>query len=417
VEKRSGDRPKLEINVGGVKPYRTSMRKRSWGLLIVLFALPCIAAKKTTVDQLRAVLAELQQQNRTDEIGEAKLKDITLTEQLTPAAMDSLAQYHPGPLTKTRLRVLAGESAMLLPPASELPTDAAPDRNTQTAIVNRVIDYVVHRNSQLPRLSAQREIMRFQSGSEPVATNSGTFSNFATTNLGNTSANRQYLDLLNTYTSTVQSERGIELPPQKPPKKQNPASQSGQMTQGGAGLVLGLVLMDASKHDLTFERWQLIDGKKTAVFSFRVDAADSHYKVNYCCFPIVENIGGAGSVNASPIVPSMMAQPGGTAVSYKPFSATPGYHGEFFVDPDTGVILRLGTSAELKPTDIVHHEDIRIDYGSVSVDGKLFVVPLRSYTLVELSPNGDALVKDSTRRALFDTTYKSYIMADVPKAK
>jgi len=393
------------------------MRKRFMGLLVLLSFLPGIAATKTTVDQLRALLAALQQQNRTDEIVATKLKDVTLTEQLTAAAMDSLAQYHPGPLTKTRLRILAGESAMLLPPASELPTDAAPDRNTQTTIVNRAIDYVVHQNSQLPRLSAQKEIMRFQNGSEPVARNTGTFSNFATNNLGNTSTSRQYLDLLNTYTSTVQSEKGVELPPQRPLKKQDPASQSGQITQGGAGLVLGLVLMDAAKHDLTFKRWELINGKKAAVFSFQVDPANSHYKVNYCCFPVVENIGGAGSINASPVVPSMMAQPGGTAVTYKPFSATPGYHGELFVDPDTGVILRLNTSAELKPTDIVHQEDIRIDYGPVDVDGKPLVVPLRNYTLVELSPNGDAFVKDSARRTLFDVTYRSYILADVPKGK
>jgi hypothetical protein len=113
----------------------------------------------------------------------------------------------------------------------------------------------------------------------------------------------------------------------------------------------------------------------------------------------------------------MMAQPGGTAATYKPFTATPGYHGEFYIDPDTGVILRAITSADLKPTEIVHQEDIRVDYGPVNVDGKQLIVPLSSVTVTELSPNGDAFVKYTTRRTIFDATYKDYILADVPKSR
>ncbi len=383
---------------------------------LLLFALPSSAATKTTIEQLQTVLADLHQQNKSDEATANRLKELALTEQLTPDAAARLNQYHPGPLTSVQIRILADESALLLPPASELPSDAAPDRNTQTTIVNKTIDYVLHQNSQLPRLTAKKEITRFQSGGTAVRGNTGTYSSLAAGDPGDNSASQQYLQMLGTYTATVQSEKGMEIPPAAT-KKVDPTSQAGQFAQGGAGLVIALVLMDAGKKDLQFARWELVSGRKAAVFSFSVDKADSHYKVNYCCFPVIENIGGAGSINASPTVPSMMAQPGGTAATYKPFTANPGYHGEFFIDPDTGVIVRLTTSAELKPTDIVRHEDIRVDYGSVNVDGKPFVVPVKSITLTELSPNGDAFVKSFTRRTVFEANYKSYILADVPRAR
>lgn len=392
------------------------MRKLLAASIFFIVALPSIAATKVTVEQLQALLADLHQQNRSDEATANRLKEVTLTEQLTPTTITSLAQYKPGPLTSTEIRILAAESATLLPPPSDLPSDPAPDRNAQTAIVNRAIDYVLHVNYALPRLSAQKETTRFQNGSDPIAMNSGTFSNVASANPGNNSAGKPYLEMLGSHTTTAQSERGVELPPATK-KKSDPTSQNGQISQGSGGLVLGFILQDAAKHDLTFTRWQLINGKKIAVFSFKVDQPDSHYKINYCCFPVIENIGGAGAINASPVVPSMMAQPGGTAVTYKPFTTTPGYHGEFFIDPDTGVIVRLITSAELKPTDIVHHEDIREDYSPVNVAGKQLIVPVSIVTLIELSPNGEAFVKYTTRRTIFDVTYKEYIFADVPKAK
>lgn len=392
------------------------MRKLLAVSIFFLVTLPSIAATKVTVEQLQTLLADLHQQNKSDEATANHLKDITLTEQLTPTAAKSLVQYQPGQLTATQIRILATESALLLPPASDLPSDPAPDRNAQTAIINRTVDYIVHQNSQLPRLSAKKEMTRFQNGTTAVNANSGTFSSMATANPGAADASQQYIRMLGTYTTTVQSDKGVELPPSAP-KRNDLASQNGQVSQSGGGLILGLILMDASKNDLSFMRWELVNEKKTAVFSFTVDKKDSHYKINYRCFPVIENIGGAGSINASPTVPAMMAQPGGASTTFKPFTTTPGYHGEFFIDTETGVIVRVTTSAELKPTDIVHQEDIRIDYGPVNVDGKQLIVPVRSFTLIELSLNGDAYVKYTTRRTLFDITYKNYILADVPKGK
>jgi hypothetical protein len=152
----------------------------------------------------------------------------------------------------------------------------------------------------------------------------------------------------------------------------------------------------------------LIDGKKTAVFAFVVGKKQSHYKLNYCCFPVMENVGSSGAVNQSAMMPTVAAQPGGTSTSFKPFTAAPGYHGELFVDPETGIIVRLVTKADLKNTDPVQQEDIRVDYGPVDINGKQFIVPISSDILTEVAPYGDSYVKYSTRRTLFDVTYQNY---------
>jgi hypothetical protein len=380
--------------------------------IVALMALPVFAATKVTVQQLDALLNEQHQQSKSDGAVAEKLKDLELSEQLNTSTMNSFTQYDPGPLTRTQIRILAVESALLPPPASDLPSDATPDHAAQAAIMGRAIDYAAHQYAHLPKLTAEKQTIRFQNGVSQINTNSSTSSNFGSGSPGLNAVN-QYLLMLGAHTTTVQSENGIEM---RPPvvKQKDPAGQNGQISQGGAGLVLGMILMDAAKGEMSWLRWETVNGKKTAVFSFSVNMKQSHYKVNYCCFPVMENIGGAGAINATPNMPSIMAQPGGIDTSFKPFTAAPGYHGELFIDAETGTIVRLITRADLKPTDLVQQEDIRVDYGPVEIEGKQYVVPLKSVILTQVAPNGDAFVKYSTRRTLFDVTYQNYKPARPP---
>ena len=86
------------------------------------------------------------------------------------------------------------------------------------------------------------------------------------------------------------------------------------------------------------------------------------------------------------------------------------------VDSATGVVMRIITRAEMKPTDFVQQEDIRVDFAPVSVSGALYNVPTRSTILTTVVPNGDAFVKFSTRRTIFDVTYTKYQPASTPTA-
>jgi hypothetical protein len=90
----------------------------------------------------------------------------------------------------------------------------------------------------------------------------------------------------------------------------------------------------------------------------------------------------------------------------------------FFVDPDTGIVVRMITQAELKPGDVVHLQDTRIDYGPVTVGGKSMVLPIKTVINTEVVPNGESQAgKYSTRSTLFTIEYKDYQLAGATAQK
>ena len=66
------------------------------------------------------------------------------------------------------------------------------------------------------------------------------------------------------------------------------------------------------------------------------------------------------------------------------------YHGEIYINPETGIVVRLITQAEFKNSEVVHQEDQRIDYDPMQVGDKTLVVPVRTVINVEDVPSGDS---------------------------
>jgi hypothetical protein len=80
-----------------------------------------------------------------------------------------------------------------------------------------------------------------------------------------------------------------------------------------------------------------------------------------------------------------------------------------FVDPETGVVVRLVMIAEFKSSALVHQEDRRIDYLPVSVSGKELILPVQSMINTEVMPNGDSGTgKVTTRRTMLTSEYKDF---------
>ncbi len=98
-----------------------------------------------------------------------------------------------------------------------------------------------------------------------------------------------------------------------------------------------------------------------------------------------------------------------TNATWKDFKATEPYHGEIFIDPDTGVIYRLITEVEFKGSDPVKTENQRIDYGVETVGDKKVVVP--GFVTIDTleqplpdSPQGRYIL----RHTLFTENYSQY---------
>jgi hypothetical protein len=151
----------------------------------------------------------------------------------------------------------------------------------------------------------------------------------------------------------------------------------------------------------------MIDGRQTAVFSFAVEKEQSQFDVSYCCFPKTASATHVGS--ASPIMTTGSIM---SVSTWEPFKKVVGYHGEFFINPDTGRVVRVITRAEMKPTDLVFGEDRRIDYGPVLVAGKAYLLPRVGITAMVAIPNGDNNAATVTiRHTLLYVSYQNYKLA------
>ena len=187
------------------------MRKILVALSLLVFAVsPLMALNKVTVKELDDFLAEQHSASKSDDAVATKLKEMELTEQLTTATMNTFTRYEPGPMTVTQIRVLAISSAMLPPPAADLPTAAAPDAAAQAAIMAKAVDYVSNVYAHLPKMNANKTTTRYQNGINYIATDSGTGSNMAGGNL-TVRPEDQYIRMLGQNTTQVQSDGGIEI--------------------------------------------------------------------------------------------------------------------------------------------------------------------------------------------------------------
>ena len=380
------------------------MKWFGWILVVLIAASPAWAARKVTVQQLKDMLTADQQAKKADAEVAADLKQVELTEQLSRPTMNALAEFLPGPYSTEQIYVLEARSGLLPPPAADLPTTPAPDAATQKAILDKATDYATKIYAQLPTVTATKTIVRFQEISSASIAGSN-----ADPEPINTA---QTIHYINTSEASVNIHNGIEDNPLA--KDKTRWGQNGYIALLGQSPVVSTVLEEAnSAGKIGWLRWEPVNGKTTAVFTYSVDKKKSHYAVNYCCFPKIDSV---GMTHASSAAPGLLGTSGGsgkgtfrTDADFEPYRATVPYHGEIFVDPDTGIVVCLITQADFKNTDDVHVENQRIEYAPVVVGGKTLVLPSRSIVNTEAIPNGDSGVGQIIlRHTLFTSEYKGY---------
>jgi hypothetical protein len=385
------------------------MKRFTWIVLVMLTAMPAWCAKKVTVQQLKEMLVQMQQAKKTDEEVASALKQVVLSEELTRSTMNSLVGYVPGKFSTEQIYVLEARSATLPPPADDLPTAAAPDDATQKAMLDKAEDYATKTYGALPHLAATRTMVRFQDHVDQGPITSG-LQNGA---IGDAGANpnlvlpNQFVHYINSTEAQVDFLNGAEKNPLGQPKA--PSDPKGMLAVLGQEPTLSTVFAEAQKAGkIRFLRWQLVNGKQAAVYAFNVDKKNTHYAVNYCCFPDVSQSGRVFFSSAS-------TGGGGakgnlqTTTSWSFYKATVPYHGEIFINPETGIVVRLITQAEFKSSDVVHQEDQRIDYGPEQVGDKMLVVPERAVINTEDVPSGDSGAANfSLRHTMFTAEYKDF---------
>jgi len=392
---------------------------RRWvciGVLLLLASANCWCARKITVGQLEDLLQSMQQQKKPDAEIATALKQVELSQQMTRKAMNTIVSYAPGPLSTEQIYVLEAESADLLPPEIDLPATPAPDDATQKTILAKAGAYINSAYAQLPNLRATRTTLRFQDNEEAVVSSSGLQGGATDAVVSSGFSNPSlFVHYMNSAKIPLAFVRGGEkLPPEK---DKIPWGANKMIALESPAPDLASVWKQAQDAEsFQWQRWELVNGNPTAVFAFAVPLKKSHLDIDVCCFPKVNQTGIASFYTATTALTLGSGSGGGgvsgnfqTSTNWNDFKTTAPYHGEFFIAPDTGVVVRLITQAEFQPSEIVHALDTRTDFGPVKVGDKLFMVPVRSYVDTLVVPNGDSgAASYTTRRTLFTSAYEDY---------
>jgi hypothetical protein len=394
------------------------MKQLGLVLVLALAATPAWCAKKVTVAELKDTLASMHRDNKGDADVANALKQLELSEELTRSVMNDVVADVPGPLSTEQIYVLEARSAMLAPPPSDIPTAAAPDAAAQKAILDKTADYVSKSYGALPGLAATKTTIRFQDNVEAAAPSSGIHGSASDVSTGSSFVSPyQFIHYINSTDAQVVSDHGAERLPAG--KDKTPWGANKMIALQEPDPSLGAVFAEAQgAGDFKWLRWETVNGKQAAVYSFDVPKKKAHFAVNVCCFPDVSQTGVASFSSAS--ASSARGSGGGgakgnfqTNTNWNDYKTSVPYHGELFIDPDSGIVVRMITEAELKPSEVVHQVDERIDYGPVTVGGKMLVLPIKTIVDTEVVPNGDsgAAGRYSVRRTLFTSEYKDYQVA------
>lgn len=322
------------------------MRKLALLLLLAAIALPAMAAKRVTVEQLEQALTAAH--GKQDAKVAQQLANLELTERLSAARLARWEASLPGAESRRALVVLADMSAFLDPPAAEIPAAGTPDVATQQKIMAMAVDYATKTIRNLPNFIASRDTIHFEDSPAGQRADSSAI---------------PYVPLHaeNRISDTVLYRDGREVVDSGATKNRKQGSGAPSLaTSGVFGPILGTVLVDVGQGKIGWSRWEQGATGPVAVFRFAVPRKESHYQVEFCCVP--------GNFSNG---------------IFKEFS---GYHGEIAVDPVNGAILRLTLKADLRPSAPLDRSDILVEYGPVEIGGKTYICPVKSISVTRAPP-------------------------------
>ena len=219
--------------------------------LMAAMVVPAFAAKRVTVAQLEQSLAADAASHRTDADVAHLIGDFELSERLTDTALERFTKnLQIGPRTALALQLLADQSALLEPPASELPATATPDAATQQRMMDLARGYVVQMWPHLPNFFVTRTTARFDDS--PQVLKQGDWPVRAGMHLvGTSTRNLTYRDgkeILDQATETAVAGSAAAAQPAQP--------ERGMESRGDFGPELTIVLTDAAKGKVTWSHWE-----------------------------------------------------------------------------------------------------------------------------------------------------------------
>jgi hypothetical protein len=336
---------------------------RKWALVLLLAgsAWPAMAAKSVTVGQLDQLLDSLRGKSDGKVAGE--LSDLELTERVSPARLAHWEKDFPGTRTHEALIKLVDLAAFLSPPAGDVDPIPGPDNATQERMLELAEDYVKTTITRLPNFMATRETIHFEDTPSqqmpdavaPMMAGRGA-RNMRQPGGGPAVSSTEYRTLRSTttYSTTVAYRDGAEVHDADAEKGKKESKPPGAFsTVGEFGPILSVVMGDARRAEVTWQRWEQGAGEPVAVFKYVVPADQSNYMVGIPSGGKIEQI-------------------------------YPAYYGEIAIDPATGAILRISVVSELPPPYREMQTAILVEYAPVAIGEQTYICPVRGVAFVKL---------------------------------
>ena len=345
------------------------LRTRRLILLVLLASLTSIAgaSKRVTVAQLEQALTAAHTAHKPDAEIARQIGGLELSERLNEATLKRLAAYlDAGSQAALALQLLADQAAFLGPPASEIPSTAAPDDAAQQRMIEAARSYVAQTLPQLPNLFAIRATNRYDDSPYEVKKGSWPV--------------RSGLHLVST------SSREISIFDERTNQSKNASSvnwqeQSGLLSGGEFGSTLSMILGDTVNGKVAWSHWEQIATGQVAVFHYSVPSSASHFEVINSLQRQTPLEGTATPSIGSRRVSSIETRPSVGGSNTSTFLSKPGYHGSLWVDPVTGAILRVTIDADTKGSGQFKRAAIMVQYGPLQIGESEFICPVRSLAL------------------------------------
>jgi hypothetical protein len=345
---------------------RLPMRRLMLLLFLASLAPYAGATKRVSVVQLEQALTAAQSAHKPDADIARQIGEFELSERLTGATLNRLsASLDPGSQVAQALRLLADQSAFLDPPASELPSAAAPDDAAQQRMIEAARTYVAKTLPQLPDLSAVRTTDRYDD--RPQVVKQGGWPVRA--GLHRISTATQEISVFQERTNasnTAASTRGQE--------------QSVLISGGEFGSTLSMILTDSVKGKVNWSHWEQAAAGPVAVFHYSVPGSASHFEI-INSLPRQASLEGTSNPRVGSNAGSGIEVTTNIRSNTSTFITRPGYYGSLWVDPATGSVLRTTIEADPKGSSEFKRAAILVEYGPVQIGESQFICPVRSLAL------------------------------------
>ncbi|HET7104152.1 MAG TPA: hypothetical protein VFI20_08690 [Terracidiphilus sp.] len=283
-----------------------------------------------------------------------ELEGLVLTERMTSERLAAWEQTLHGKRSRLALVALADGSAFLDPPLTDVSGLQRPSLAEQNQMVAKAITLLTRELSTRDRLISERTTTQFQDTWE------GWTSEYVW-------ASGQPWRKTDDSRDSVTYEGGEEVPaPDASTRKSKPTGEIGMAAPGTFGSLLAAAIVDASRGEMAWSRWEQGANGPEAVFSYRIPEKASHYAVKYV------SIDGRNT---------------------RALSRNAAYHGEIAMAAGTGDILRLTVVADLPRNLPLLKSKVMVEYRPTTLDGKPFLCPARSVALSSgqaLSDSGKA---------------------------